>query len=334
MRRILSILLAIVLICVLPINVLANEEDSKPRLSEASDEEIQDFLSEYGIAFPSVERNYEYWRDFILMAISKVEQDPDYEFAISYTEAYAFANAIKAAVNDYYGLDSMYGISTADNYTLVNSVQYIDWSDDYMYYNCYAYAIGLYYSLNPGDIGPGSLSSLNVGSVAELVVGDLEALDYQCVQNLTYWPSSIPSGAKLICLRTGPVDYHFMKFSGSSWYHKPARTLPLRWRYTSPAAAIWTNERITYEGGEYVHNRPTTEYNSSIRYFVYKQDHSCTTSYGGENYHSGNQHYYKVLNTCVHCGDTFYTWDVLDCNGPPCIDYSPYAHDDFELVEE
>ena len=75
-------------------------------------------------------------------------------------------------------------------------------------------------------------------------------------------------------------------------------------------------------------------YDSAIRYFVYKQEHSCTTTYGGEDYHSGNQHYYKILNTCTHCGDIYYTWDIRDCDGPPCMGYMSLPIGEPELETE
>ncbi|MEG1772674.1 MAG: hypothetical protein RRY79_00765 [Clostridia bacterium] len=53
----------------------------------------------------------------------------------------------------------------------------------------------------------------------------------------------------------------------NSWTHKPGGTQPLKWNYSSPNSAIWSNEATAY-GYTY---EPTITYESTTYYIIYKR---------------------------------------------------------------
>ena len=99
------------------------------------------------------------------------------------------------------------------------------------------------------------------------------------LNNLGYWgyktttkPTSRPDNYfRVICVRknSNGFDYHFMKMQGSSlnsWTHKPGDSQPLKWKYSSPGAKVWTNEAINNKGT----HEPDLKYDSDIYYILYK----------------------------------------------------------------
>lgn len=341
MRKTIFILVVILILSMLSVPVFATEEDQIQVLSAMSEEECIDFVLSHGCTIPVELIDYDELGSFIKYVITVVEQNPDYQFTMSYYVTRDFAEAIKDIVNEYYGRNAYVGYSTRATVNLVDSISLVDeWSESFEEYNCYSYALGVtgemdYYAeyYYPGYISNRPFSiSYSVYDMALSTVEDLK-VGNDCVIYSNAYSDIMPlsSTHNIICLRkctqSGVQDFHFMKYTGR-WYHKPGTSAPLRYKH-EPYSKSWTDEGF-YENGI----QPAYRYYTGTIYYFAFGDHSYTQSYGGENYHSGNQHYYKVLNTCVACGDTYYTWDVLECNGPPCIDYSPYAHDDFELVEE
>jgi len=83
--------------------------------------------------------------------------------------------------------------------------------------------------------------SSSIAQIAQLVVADLNALDYLHVQCSTTWTPP-RGGQELICVRKGTVDFHFMWYSEGSWYHKPVETQILRYKYQPSNDRVWTNE--------------------------------------------------------------------------------------------
>lgn len=344
-----KVILIIVLVIGLCIPVSAAEQCNSPKvLSELTEEECVEFILSKGVCIPDELSDYKSLGTFVKNVISTVEKDPNHMFVINYSVTYRLANEIKEVVNEYYGIDSSSDTisrSTRSLYSLQYSTPYGNWKNEYLEYNCYGYAIdqkgaidGIYIAFEPGDFDPESPSfslNMSVSQMAELTVSDLENLGNQCCGYGADYSkfAALSSTHKVICIRkcntAGLEDFHFMRLYGSSWRHKPGNTQVLTLN-SRPNQSTWFNE-VSFNNVEYSGDR---YYNSAIYYIAYGNNHKYTASFGGEDYHSGNQHYYLVLNTCVVCGDTYYTWDVLPCSGPPCIDYSPYAHDDFELVKE
>ena len=132
----------------------------------------------------------------------------------------------------------------AASYTLQDSTLYGSWSDSYMQYNCYAYALG--YTNNfylPGDFSHDNhvySKTMTQTQVRDLVKQDLEAMGNHVIVTTTK-PSQLPDQYyKIIALRIAPwKDFHFMRPLDCSnlnvWVHKPSYTQPLKWNYTSPA---------------------------------------------------------------------------------------------------
>ena len=162
--------------------------------------------------------------------------------------SYGYTELIKLADNIYniVEIDKKYikTESKASSYTLVNSTVYGSWSDSYLNYNCYQYALGYTGSAqNPGYYSGQTLNiSSSISTMADLVIDDLDVLGYYAYKTTTK-PTSLASWEKVICVRKCSVDYHFMKGSGvNTWYHKPGKTNLLQWKYSSPGYTYWTNE--------------------------------------------------------------------------------------------
>lgn len=160
----------------------------------------------------------------------------------------------------------------AARYSLKDSTAIGSWSSSYLNYNCYAYAIGRTSSLQPGQLSETNYKiSMSISNTADVILKDLDAAGYWGYKTSTK-PTSLPDNLfRVICIRkdTDNVDYHFMKMYGSSldsWAHKPGRTQPLKWNYSSPGSRTWTNEAIS--NGTVL--SPTITYESNIYYILYK----------------------------------------------------------------
>ncbi|AIQ45051.1 hypothetical protein R70723_03375 [Paenibacillus sp. FSL R7-0273] len=159
------------------------------------------------------------------------------------------------------------GISALAGYTLQDSSLIGSWSNDYRYYNCYGYAIGQQVFKDPGYHSGQSFSvSMGIAEIADLAVSDLNALGYWGYKTTTK-PSSLAYYERVVAVRKGSNDYHFMKgdTSASDWTHKPAGNQPMRWNYASPGYKIWTNE-YSFQNVNYA---ATVNYNSTIYYIIY-----------------------------------------------------------------
>ena len=152
-------------------------------------------------------------------------------------------------------------------YTLQNSNVLGSWNDSYLNYNCYGYATGQITNfVNPGYYSNKSFSmNLSIAAMADLVINDLNSLGYNAYKTLTK-PTSLSSWERVICIRKGTRDYHFMKGNSTTyWTHKPGLSNPLSWKYNTPSYTIWTNE-YSFRNTSY---SSTTTYDSSIYYIIY-----------------------------------------------------------------
>ena len=159
-----------------------------------------------------------------------------------------------------------------NNYKLKDSTPIGSWSDSYSHYNCYAYSIGRTKWRQPnGYEGSGYDCTKSVSKIADEVLKDLNKFGYWGYKTTTK-PASRPDNYfRVICVRKNSkdYDYHFMKMHGSSlnsWSHKPGTSQPLKWKYSSPGAKVWTNELIDYTGT----HAPVINYDSEIYYILYK----------------------------------------------------------------
>lgn len=155
-------------------------------------------------------------------------------------------------------------------YVMVDSTPIGSWSNNYLYYNCYAYALRRSdKAINPGYFSGESFNmDMTVQQMAEVVRKDLDTLGYYS-RKTTVKPSSIESYESIICIRKSSdgEDYHFMRGNSAltTWNHKPGQSQPLRWKYTTPSYKNWTNEMSRGN----VSIAPTHTYTGTICYIIY-----------------------------------------------------------------
>ena len=172
------------------------------------------------------------------------------------------------------GLVSKVAPLTRSTYTLLDNTVIGTWKNSYQNYNRYAYALGKTSWLIPGDTSGGYFSlSMSIEDMADLVLADLATEGYWGYTSTTK-PSSLPDEYfRIIAIRkdTSCFDFHVMRFNNgslSSWVHKPGGTHPLKWKYTSPSAKVWSNEYV-FQGKAYPAD---TTYESSVYYILYKHE--------------------------------------------------------------
>ncbi|MDY5584805.1 MAG: hypothetical protein SPG61_03340 [Arcanobacterium sp.] len=144
------------------------------------------------------------------------------------------------------------------------------WSNNFLNYNCYGYAIRYTHGIRPGQLSGGVWNeNLSVDATVKLMVNDLRKLG-----NTVYTQNTKPTSLKdkywkVIAVRVSPGnDFHVMRMEGSlnKWTHKPGKSQPLQLNSTNPSTATWTNE------GKKVTTlyAPNVTYTSPTRYIVYK----------------------------------------------------------------
>ncbi len=320
LKRLLALLFAAIIVAAtaLPAMAVTIDSSSSMVLSNMSDEDQLQFLEEQGIKVPDV------YADYIIKWIALVEADPNRHCDVSNPVLYDLALQVQDVIISYADQrGSSQTCSIAATYTLQDSTVYGAWSDSYIEYNCYAYALNLTDDFH----WPGRFSNTpnqsdftindSIYSLACDVMADLKSSTFSnnCVYVTSTRPTSLSSSQSCICIRKGSEDFYFMKLDGSSWYHKPSWTNPLKYKYTPSNSRIWTNENSKY-GVAYA---GSTTYTSDIYYIVYQKNHGATTyTQTGNNYHSGSRHYYEYGDKCV-CGYFLSTtWTSVACSGPPC----------------
>ena len=286
-----------------------HNNESTPLLSALPEQELMEFLEEHGVDIPTSLKR-EDLADFAKQIVIAVEKDAEVPFFINYTVTLEFAEAIRKVVNEYYGVRTTELIpiqspmlSSAIT-TLQDSYLIGTWVDSYEQYNCYAYAIGETLWLNPGylqymidfahdpTIGNYSLDSLDPEYLATKVKSDLEILDYSriSIDDSDSFTDNLCTNERVICVRSGSIDYHFMQYSNGHWLHKPSYTQPLQYKYWPSDGRVWTNEAV-YKG-EYI--EATIQYNSPIVYI----------SYNGHNYSYTSHNTGTHTRRCSICGDS------------------------------
>lgn len=290
---------------------IEESEHVKPLLSELSEEECLDFIIKQGIKVPRSIENSDL-TSFVKTIIRKIEQDPDATFVISSTATVNFVEAIRSVVNEYYGRTVIDTSSTMSQSAVLSasqlqdSILYGTWSPNMALYNCYAFAIGVNYALDPGylkyldDLIPDSnyetyyLDTLDPDILADYVMEDLGVLDHVRInkQDDPVDTSTLCVNEQVICVRSGSKDYHFMRYENGVWLHKPGNTHPLQYKYSPTNNRPWTNEAVKSNGG---YEGPTTTYDSTIVYI----------RYDGHNWYSYTNHNTGTHSRlCSICGDS------------------------------
>lgn len=133
------------------------------------------------------------------------------------------------------------------NGTWLNTGGY--WTDSYLNYNCYSFAIGKtdcprYPGIHLDISEDQYYETYNIEQMAYLVEGDLLVLG--TYEDISVWDSrpTIQENQTLICVRRGDYDFHFMIYDSEKdyWMHKPSNTAPLRFCY-DPEDIVWNNEQ-------------------------------------------------------------------------------------------
>jgi len=178
---------------------------------------------------------------------------------------------------------------TASAYILQDSTIIEPWDDDYGGYNCYAFAIDKKDSwYDPGDFSGAVYSiALDIYDIAMIVKEDLEELGF-CNVNATSDQPELPivlkPNEKLICVRKGSTDFHFMKYDYGynyyadewawAWYHKPGGTAILKynyqpWEIAHQGSNHWTSESYLVKVGVDIEHGGIHTYDSEIYYIYY-----------------------------------------------------------------
>ncbi|WP_342564265.1 hypothetical protein NST84_03460 [Paenibacillus sp. FSL R7-0345] len=237
------------------------------QLTQLSGEDMLDTLLENGLQIPEGLEDDEFTRNAAKEIVTGIESGAITADHIpySYTKMVELAQNI-LDVTAAPGIAAR-SFSALAGYTLQDSTAIGTWSNDYRYYNCYGYAIGQQVFKDPGYHSGKSFSvSMSVSELADLTVSDLDALGYWGYKT-TAKPGSLAYYERVVAVRKGSNDYHFMKgdTSGSDWTHKPAGNQPMRWNYASPGYKNWSNES-SFQNVNYA---PTVYYNSTIYYVIY-----------------------------------------------------------------
>lgn len=320
------IIIGVICVCLLSSSVNATNEVAEHALADMTAEECLEILEENGLTVPEEFQNMEELEKFVQTIAAAVEDDSAYNLVFNYDGTQQFANAIKEAVNTYYGREtqsSSTGIMPLAVYELQDSVTVGAWDDNFLFYNCYAYALGYtYLPTNSNHFWPGDLSgggfdiSGTISEWADLTEEDLKAEGYSCVYKTKSYTNVMKyeDTHAIICLRQCKgADFHYMKLDDGLWYHKPGYTHVLQYLY-APYEKDWTNEYSEYG----VAHEGAITYSGTIYYFAFRESHVWISSSCISNYHSGSTHYYQFQRTCS-CGVSETYWEAMSCSGPPCL---------------
>lgn len=298
------------------------------------------FLRTQGVSVPTC-FDEEDIAAFAKRIITKVESDPNAHFAINYWVTLEFAEAIRVAVNEYYERNVSTTelmptqISALAVISLQDSILYGAWSETFSQYNCYAFSIGKTYWLDPGKlaydekqkdnpIAPAyELDTLDAYTLADYAKSDLETQGWTrfIIQNESLVVDDMCSNEFVICVRSGDLDYHFMRYYNGVWLHKPGGTHTLQYKYTPSNDLEWTNEAvirgeyreydliydgpivyIRYNSHDFTsyanHNTGThTKYCSKCDYF---ESERCSLRYVS----NGTAGHYQTCSLCGYRSDT------------------------------
>lgn len=219
--------------------VTAKAEESIP-FEDLTGSQCIEYIQSKGVEVPQELSGQTDIGSFVKSVIMTCVVNPDYSFHYNYFATQEFVQNIQSIINDARIKDNFnQGLTaTASSYTLQDSTVYSDVNVEY--YNCYAYSIGRTEYPNEYDTAfqyqPGDFSNtdfdidMSIFTIAQIVKADLNALGYYDVLVSSVKPE-VDSNAKLICVRKGTIDYHFMKYDSGVWYHKPGNTAILKYKY-------------------------------------------------------------------------------------------------------
>lgn len=223
----------------------------------------------------------------------------------------AFAQSEEACENHVHSQADIVSATASDSYQLQYNTWDGVWTNDYLYYNCYAFALGKTNSYNPGMLSGYDYDKIfdhyelvngerlpilyDVSIVKDYVYEDLQHLGYNCIK-VTQYGYSIPiSGVNLICLRNGYQtinelqiqnrDYHFMKYQNGEWYHKPGRTAILKYNGIPDPSVPWIAESVGPKNGYIVPAKSSYVYDGDMYFFAFQQNCNIMTRYYNTSTH-------------------------------------------------
>lgn len=309
-------------------NISVNAQtQSQKLLSQMTADECLDFIIQHDIDIPVGLDNSTGLKEFVKQTIDIVESEPEHVFVYNYNKTQKFAQEIKELVNNYYDVsineNISYLSSSITNYQLQYNYVYGngewsssdgDWKEKWLGYNCYAYSINrsekpnnydTEFQYQPGDFaktGDYYYYGIPIGDLAEIIKDDLEVIGLTNVTISDSIPTNLNSNQKLICVRTGSTDYHFMRFDPitNAWYHKPGNTAVLKYKYVPSNDLNWITE-VSFESKEYYDG---FIYGSSIKYIVYDIDTLELNCHTGEkiinkNISSGRDTIFEIIINCA-----------------------------------
>jgi len=261
-------------------------------LSEMTEKECVEFIISKGVVIPDEFVDHPQLGAFVKSDIKAAELNPNIPPAYSWGVSYKFAESIRVAVNGYYGTSRSYSASTRSTHILKDSkvlTKNGDWGSsggywhyDWSGYNCYSYSIGKVEKwYEPGNFANTGCFTLSISiyDLALVVKADLEKLTSSPVQitNIAPNTSTLQPQQKLICVRRGAKDYHFMRYiKNNGWYHKPGEYAPMKFNYKTTDidwTKTWTDERSA-NGSEYA---AEYFYDNDIYYIIYNDWNPQTT---------------------------------------------------------
>ena len=248
----------------------------------------------------SIPLNNSMVKNSIFEMIKFYEENPYFDGCFSSTYIDELNNIIQSFVLNYLGLNnSTYReeVQTRDGNQLLYNTLIEPYNARHATYNCYAYAIDRYESDDYYQVvekfQPGAFSkpeyddtiyfwyflSVTIDGLAVCIKNDLEAIGYKNVEIHNAIPSTLDDNQKLICLRRGPYDYHFMRYDKDTdaWYHKPGGTAILRYDCELLNDEEWWVEYVDADGA----HSTSGFYSGTIKYLTYYTDEigiSCSTN--------------------------------------------------------
>lgn len=306
MKKFMCVIVAITIVLIMSASASALEENN-PKLSELSSAELLVFLESKGIAIPAEYENDYDCIPLVRTVIKQTEENPQATFSFGFKFMVDFAAEIQSAVISHYGANPNTRATTVTwNILQANNVVG-SWSDEYLVYNCYAYAIGYDEWIHPGQIewiANGNASNTyfcnpyaNALTMAQWVQNDLECLGHTVNDPTTTMPDiDVTAHHHLICIRKDDddqLDFHLMvQKADGKWYHKPSKTNPLQYKFVPDSNVDWVYE--VYDGTYYTRNTDFT-YESEIYFIEYTTNHKWSMAPTGSHQH---------IRTCSICHQT------------------------------
>ena len=292
-------------------------------------------ISESDIDFSQY--NQVYINSLINEVFNALDNDINAEFAYNFSLSQELAYQIKDFYYRYYSIDGIKNNkeSKSSDYILqYSSIQNSNgewnhssgvWNNRYFGYNCYAFSINRYeedyyyspnanYHYQPSEFSDEySVSDLNaiifdvldifhsIWDLADIVEDDLKSIGYYNISTSSTPNYNLSSNQRMICVRKGSTDYHFMKYDAitEAWYHKPGPAAIMKYDSYPSNNISWSNECF------YVNSlrSPDTYYTSNIIYITYYVNNINMSCHTTETNLTKNIFATKdcLIETNVHC---------------------------------